>query len=110
MTFLPIVIGALGTGTKNWYKDWRTGGLENNGTSGDHPNYSIIEIGQNTEKSPRDLRKLAVTQTSVKDYQLMLKYSQGVNNNNNNQILLRNNCTKNVNMNVQRMRFPNLSA
>ena len=35
-------------------------------TSGDHPNYSIIENGQNTEKSPRDLRRLAVTQTLAK--------------------------------------------
>ena len=29
-------------------------------TSGDHPNYSIAENGQNTEKSPGDLRRLAV--------------------------------------------------
>ena len=29
----------------------------------DHPNGSIIENGQNTEKSPGDLRRLAVTQT-----------------------------------------------
>ena len=35
----------------------------NKRTSGDHPNYSIVEIGQNTEKSPGDLRRLAVTQT-----------------------------------------------
>ena len=27
-----------------------TGGLGNKRTSGDHPNYSIIEIGQNTER------------------------------------------------------------
>ena len=33
----------------------RTGGLENKGTSGDHPNYSIVDIGQDTEKSPGDL-------------------------------------------------------
>ena len=32
--------------------------------SGDHPNYSIIENGQNT-KSPGDLRRLAVAQTPV---------------------------------------------
>ena len=31
-----------------------TGGLVKNGTGGDCPNYSIIEIGQNTEKDPRD--------------------------------------------------------
>ena len=30
----------------------------NNGTGGDSPNYSIIEIGQNTEKSPGDLKRL----------------------------------------------------
>ena len=36
----------------------------------DYPDYSIVEIGQNTEKSSGDLRKLAVTQTLVKDYQL----------------------------------------
>ena len=29
--------------------------------SRDHPNYYIIENGQNTEKSPGDLRRLAVT-------------------------------------------------
>ena len=37
----------------------------NERTSGDHPNYSIVEIGQNTEKSPGDLRRLAVTQISM---------------------------------------------
>ena len=35
--------------------------------SGDKPNYSITEIGKNTEKSPGDLRRLAVTQTSLND-------------------------------------------
>ena len=34
----------------------------------DHPNYYIIENGQNTKKSPGDLRRLAVTQTPVKDH------------------------------------------
>ena len=33
---------------------------------GDHPNYNIIKIGQNTEKSPENLRRLAVTQTPVR--------------------------------------------
>ena len=32
-----------------------TGGLENKRTSSDYPNYNIIKIGQNTEKSPGDL-------------------------------------------------------
>ena len=40
--------------------------------SGDHPNYRIIGNGQNTEKSPGDLRRLAVTQTPVKDHQQKL--------------------------------------
>ena len=30
-------------------------------TSGDHPENSIINVGQNTEKCPGDLRRLAVT-------------------------------------------------
>ena len=30
----------------------------------DHPDYSIIKIGQNTERSPGVLRRLAVTQDS----------------------------------------------
>ena len=41
-------------------------------TSGDHPNYYTIEIGQNTKKSPGDLRRLVVTQTKVKTYLLAL--------------------------------------
>ena len=40
--------------------------------SGDHPNYSLIENGQNTEKSPGDLRRLTVTQTLGKDNLLKL--------------------------------------
>ena len=52
-------------------------GVKNSGlgswqTSGDHRNYYIIENGQNAEKSPGDLRRLAVTQTPVKDHQLKL--------------------------------------
>ena len=40
--------------------------------SGDHPNNSNIENGQNTEKCPGDLRRLAVTQTPVKNHRLTL--------------------------------------
>ena len=36
----------------------------------DYLNYSITKIGQNTEKSPGDLRRLVVTQPPVKDHQL----------------------------------------
>ena len=49
-----------------------TGGFRNKRTSGDHPNYIIVEIGPNTEKSPGDLRRFAVTQTPVESYQLKL--------------------------------------
>ena len=59
-----------------WYSHQRiikgTGGLGSWRTSEDHLNYCIIEIRQNTEKSPGDLRKLAATQTPVKNHQLKL--------------------------------------
>ena len=54
-------------GTGTW-----TGGLGNKRTSGDNPNYSIVEMGLNTEKSPGDLRRLSVTQTPVEIDQLTL--------------------------------------
>ena len=53
-----------------------TGGLGNKRTSGDHPNDNIIKIGQNTEKSPGDLRRLAVAQNPVKIHQLARKNFQ----------------------------------
>ena len=49
-----------------------TGKIGNKNMSGDHPNNSTVEIGQNTEKSPGDLKRLAVTKTPEKDPQLML--------------------------------------
>ena len=64
VTIIPIVIGAFGTVTKGRFGGWRP--------SGDHPNNSIIENCQNTEKSPGDLRRLAVTQSPVKYHQLTL--------------------------------------
>ena len=65
---IPIAISALGTVTEGT----GTGGLGNKKTNGNHPNYSIIEIGQNIEKSSGDLRRLVVTQNSVKDHQMSL--------------------------------------
>ena len=47
-------------------------GLEIEKRNGYNPNYSIVEVGQNTEKSPRGIRGLAVTQIPVKDQQLTL--------------------------------------
>ena len=68
VTVIPIVIGVLGTIPKSFVKE--NGWLRNQRTSGDHLEYCIIKIGQNTEKSPGDLRRLTVTQTLVKNYQL----------------------------------------
>ena len=70
-----------------------TGGLRNKRTGGDSPNYSIVEIGRNTEKSHGDLRILAVTQTPVENHQLTLMGKtlkrENDNNNNNNRRLCR---------------------
>ena len=59
-----------------WYSHQRivkwAGGLGVRRTSGDHPNYNIIENDQNTETIPGDLRRFAVIQTPVKDRQLEL--------------------------------------
>ena len=65
LTIVPIVIGALGTIK-------RSGGLGSWRTGRDYPNDSIAENGQNPETSPGDLRRLAVTQTPVKNHQLTL--------------------------------------
>ena len=47
-----------------WYNHQRidqgTGGLGNKRTGRDHTNYSIVKIGQNTEKSPGDLLSLSL--------------------------------------------------
>ena len=72
VTIIPIVIGAFVTVTKKllkgpgWLGGWRM--------SGDHPNDSVIENGQNTERSSRDLRIPAVTETPVEDHQLALMW------------------------------------
>ena len=58
---IPIIIGAIGAGR-----------LVDKSTRGDYTNYSIIKIDQNTEKSTGGLGRLAVSQTSVKNYLLTL--------------------------------------
>ena len=50
VTVVPIVVGRQGA-------------------SRDHPDKSIIKICQNTEKSPGDMRRLGVSQTSVRNHQ-----------------------------------------
>ena len=71
-----------------WYSHQRivtgTGGLRNNRTSWDYPNYNIIKISKNTAKSPGDLKRLDVTQTPVKDHQLTLMWKTLWEQNNNN--------------------------
>ena len=83
VTIIPIVIGAFVTVTKGLLK-----GLEDleAGERVETCHDSIIENGQNTENSPRDLRRLAVAQTPMKNHQvrLMWKSLKGDNNNNNN--------------------------
>ena len=49
-----------------------TGEVGNLWTSREHPNNSIVEDSQNTENSPRDQKRLAVTQPPVKDHRLTL--------------------------------------
>ena len=60
MMKIRIGIGALGTLTKGLVK-----GL------GELEMWRHVEISQNTGKCPGVLRRLAVTQTSMKDHQLM---------------------------------------
>ena len=62
-TLIQTVIGALGA---------VTGGCGNKRTSGNHPNSTIIKISQNIQKSPRDLLRLAITQSLWRNHQIML--------------------------------------
>ena len=67
VTLIAILIGTLGTFTKRLIQ-----GLEDLEIRRDHPNYSFFKISQNTEKSPGNLRRLAITQTWVRNHCLML--------------------------------------
>ena len=68
VTIIPIVTGALGTVTEELVQ-----GLEDlEIRERVETIQTIIEIGQNTQKSPVNMRRLAVTQTSAKDHQLTL--------------------------------------
>ena len=72
----------------SWYSHQRiikgTGGLRNKRTSGDHPNYYIIVISQNTEKSPGDEKTCCHSNFSeISSANADMKNSQRVNNNNN---------------------------
>ena len=66
VTIIVIVIGTIGMLPK---------GLERGVEEleiGDNRNYGIVEISQNTEKSPRDLWRFVVIQAPVKNHQLTL--------------------------------------
>ena len=66
VTVIPIVIGALVTFIRGLVQGQED--LEIRGRVVTMKNYSIVEIGQNTEKSPGDLRRFAITQTPMKDH------------------------------------------
>ena len=59
LTVIPVVIGALGAVPKG--SEWGLEELENWRTNRHHPNYSLVENDQNTEKSPGGMRRLVVT-------------------------------------------------
>ena len=60
-----IVVGALRTFPKGLERGIKTVG--NQRKNRDHTDLSIVKIDYNTEKSPGDLRRLAVTQIPVKN-------------------------------------------
>ena len=64
------VIRPLGTISKGLVKG--PGKHRNQKITRDYPDYSINMIDQNLEKCPGDLKRLAVTQTPEKNYQLTL--------------------------------------
>ena len=66
----------------------KIGGIGNQKKNRDCPDYNIVKIGQNTEESSRNQRRLALTQTPVKDRHLTLvrnirkEYDNNYNGNN----------------------------
>ena len=70
MTVISVVIGAPKTVFKGLVKG--TGRLGHQRTCRHYPDY-VIKFDQNTEKSPGDLRRLAVIPTLVTDHQLTLE-------------------------------------
>ena len=69
VTVIPIVIGTI---FKRLVKGHER--LRNKRASRDHLDLRITKIGKNTGKSPGDLRRLAVTQTPVKNHRLTLMW------------------------------------
>ena len=96
VTIRPILIGVFGTVTKGLLK-----GVEALEVGG-RVETILIENGQNSGKSPGDLRRLALTRTPVKKLSAKTegKNSQGVNNNYNND----NNGTHNSLYDVEKLK------
>ena len=69
-TMMPFVVGALGIVPKGLEK--KIGGIGNQRNNRGYSETALNRIGLNTEKSPGDLKRLAVTQTRGKDHQLKL--------------------------------------
>ena len=66
---IPMIIGVLGTIPQKLGKgDGRVGNWR---SRGHYPNYSIVDVGQNTGNSPGDLKKLIIL-TLPKDHGLIL--------------------------------------
>ena len=72
VTIVPIVTGALDIITKRLLKGLED--LEVGGRVETIQNDSIAENGQNLETSPGDLRRLAVSQTPMKNHQLTVMW------------------------------------
>ena len=68
VTLILIVIGGLGTVTKQLVQEQKDLEIR----ARDYPNSSIIKIGQNSEKSPGDLRRFVFTRAPIKNHQLTL--------------------------------------
>ena len=66
ITAIPIIIGILVTVPKETERD------RNRRTYQDYLYYTITKIGQNTEKSSGNLKRLAVSQTPLKEHQFTL--------------------------------------
>ena len=71
VTVIPVVIGALGAVLKGLVKRLKEQDIEGSAETIQTSALQRSTRDQNTEKSPWDLKRLAVTQTLVKDYQLM---------------------------------------
>ena len=70
VTFIPIVIGSLGTVPERLIKGLKDLEIREQVET-------ITVIGHNTEKSPGDLRRLAVAQTPLEDHDKYLERSSG---------------------------------